>query len=109
MIIVGMSSDTDADTIRKAVAVGVDHFMSKPFSIEKLAAIIQEIEAPTNGAVPPQAKHVSFKLEEETAADVTAQESPPLSQKQAELPQSSSPNENIDCNADGNKLAGLVK
>jgi CheY-like chemotaxis protein len=44
IIVIGMSSDSDRETVRRAEDAGVDHFISKPFSIEKLSNIIQSIE-----------------------------------------------------------------
>jgi CheY-like chemotaxis protein len=44
IVVIGMSSDSDKETVKRAKDAGVDHFMSKPFSIEKLAEIIQLVE-----------------------------------------------------------------
>lgn len=40
ILIVGMSSDSDPDTVSRAMSVGIDYFITKPFSVQALINII---------------------------------------------------------------------
>jgi two-component system, sensor histidine kinase len=48
--IIGLSADASAEGARAALAAGMDAFMTKPISIEKLAAAIEQTLAPSREA-----------------------------------------------------------
>ena len=41
-LIIGMSTDVDADTRRRALAAGMDYFLPKPFTLQKFTEIIRD-------------------------------------------------------------------
>ena len=47
ILIVGMSSDSDPDTVNRAMSVGIDYFITKPFSVQALVNIIDAANTET--------------------------------------------------------------
>ena len=55
LVIIGMSQDSDDDIKRRALLSGVDSFLSKPFSVQKLvAAVMQCRAAAAEGQLAPR-------------------------------------------------------
>jgi two-component system sensor histidine kinase/response regulator len=58
LFILGMSANNDDESIKEAIAAGMDGFIAKPFNYEKLAAVLIRSEAALDPKTP---RSVRFK------------------------------------------------
>ncbi len=58
LFILGMSANNDDESVKEALAAGMDGFLAKPFNYEKLANVLVRCEA---GLDPKTPRSVRFK------------------------------------------------